>query len=142
MLVEKLTLERLRAWFQKKGLVNVVLRMQDVAELQPYMRVALKEIAKRVVHEDPAMSGYLVLPVSQVTDGRMNMAELGLLQEIVACYREVRRSNGYPMIEKSCDCGGKIGKCRDCEGTGKTATLVEMSEEEAALAYEREEAAR
>lgn len=142
MPVEKLTLERLRSWFQKKGLVNIVLRMQDVAELQPYMRVALKEIAKRIVHEDPDASGYLVLPVDQVTDGRMNMAELGLLQEIVACYREVRRSNGYPMVEKPCDCGGAKANCRDCGGTGKTTTLAEMSEEEAALAYEREEAAR
>ena len=131
----ELTLDQLRAWFDHKGLVNVVLRIEDVGELQPYMRAALAEVVLRLGQEIQDV-GYLVLPVKQIMDGRFNLIELSMLQEIVACYREARKVKGYPMIDKPCDCGGN-SECRMCEGTGMTQTLAEMSPEEAGLAYER-----
>lgn len=136
------TIEQLGKWFDKKGLVNVVMRVEDIQELQPYMQSALSMIMERMNLGNLLPSGeYLILPTKMITDGRFNVAELGLLQEIVACYREIRRSKGYPMIEKPCECGGNR-KCRMCEGSGMTMTLAEMSEKEANLAYERKETAQ
>jgi hypothetical protein len=138
---DNISIQQLEKWFDKKGLVNVVLRSEDVADLQPYMQSALAEFMDRLGCYIHISYNYMVLPIKALTE-KCNIAELGLLQEIVACYREVRRGKGYPMMDKNCDCGGKDSDCRICDGQGATRTLTEMSEEEAGLAYEREEAAQ
>jgi len=131
------TVDQLRGWFAHKGLINVVLRAEDVADLQPYMRAALAEVVKRL--DIPGtVEGYTILPVGQLVDGRFNIIELGMLQEVVACYREARKNKAYPMVEKPCECG-RQASCRICKGSGTVDVLVEMSPEEAELAYERKD---
>lgn len=120
-------------WFVARGQRAVCLREQDVQQLQPVIRRMLLLIVDRMPEASITPDGYRVLPCAALCDGRFTELELGALQEVVGCYREIRHAEGYPTVAERCGC---VEGCVSCGGTRMVRVLKEMSDRERQLSYD------
>ena len=149
--------EHLLRFFRESGMTNVVLRVADLVALPLSAQSIVVGTARkaRVADEERLLeergpsgwlkhcfpAGYVVLSVDTLCDGRFSMPELELLQAAVETYKDHRRQRGRPARQEPCNCvtgrepqhGGH--PCRGCGGSGTVTVLLELSDEERALAY-------
>jgi hypothetical protein len=144
---------RLWDWMRAKGHKNLVLRIGDVLQLPNALMAAVDRIVRELniglvsecAHDLDAASrikyacpgGYLVVSIDRLArQPWIDMPFLIDLQSAILHYREIRRGLGYPSRKEECKCG-KRRSCRQCGGKGYTSTIVEMSDHEVLLAYDR-----
>jgi hypothetical protein len=139
---------KLLGFFAAKGHRNLVLRVADLRDLPEPAQYTLITflskwggLARPAIEKQPwwfflyhAFDGYVSVPFDKLLEAPLERLEE--LQQAMMLYRDVRRGKGEPSRIEACKCKG-FGRCKECDGTGRIVTFVEMSDEERALA-ERE----
>lgn len=146
--------ERLFRFFKTKNHKNLILRVVDVLELvqddQLYLISLLAKLRGSVCTATTANErkryflkvfpdGYIKFPLKWLAES-VDMLALNRLQCIMFNYVAVRREKGVPFRIDVCEkCNGtgvdSAGKaCFYCGGGGKIEIVVEMSDDEIALA--------
>lgn len=139
---------RLLGFFAQKGHHNLVLRVVDVLELHPETQAKLigmtainreggltgpipgDDLKRWWLNQYPA--GYIVIPIDKLLEP-LPLAEVEVVQQVIAEYRNVRVGKGSPSRKEMCPkCAGN--GCKDCDG-GSIYVFLEMSDEEIELAY-------
>jgi hypothetical protein len=141
--------EKLQRWFAHYGHKWLVLRVADILGMAETYQIRLAQILKecgaieveipmenmRPFWQNLGLGGYVRAHMEKITS--LGLVTLEDLQEVLSFYCEVRRAKGEPSKTEICECV-KDGKakhaCKSCDGEGKIHILLDISDEEEALA--------
>ena len=129
--------KRLIEWCSARGQKNIVLAASAVDSLPGTYRDFLLRFSRMSLED--SSNRHVVIPIEGVVDS-MSFADLKDLQEALSVYRISRmESDGPTRIDPCSKCSGSgiVGgeECEACDGGGEITTLLEMSPEEASIAY-------
>lgn len=143
------TSDHVLAFFRAKNHKYLTFKLADVLEMPEDDQLLFLDVATRVngapLHNVPPDAsrrwriqrlghrGYLTISIDALCS-IFSIEELQAVQAVCYSYRDVRQGKFEPSKVVMCGCEGRRADCPECEGSGKTTVLLEMSDLETALA--------